>query len=238
MPWKKGLWGHQSQRREPHRPPLLQWIRGRVARFFWYNRPKRKNIPNGHNIHYINGYNICVPKGRKIDHMAIKYTNIFHSKTFQNLPKLGFMVWKYTIWQLWSGVNVIVTNFGHFYVHRQFFRQKHSKNLNIDPCSCGVYKLFKKAFSFGKATKLPKIFSAVRFCRAYTVTTGTVSVHLTTFHLTTFHLTTFHITTFHITTFHLTTFYLTTFHLTAPDTWQPSAGVRGWAKARCSPWLG
>jgi hypothetical protein len=31
--------------------------------------------------------------------MAIKYTNIFHSKTLQNLPKFGFLVLKYTIWQ-------------------------------------------------------------------------------------------------------------------------------------------
>jgi hypothetical protein len=27
------------------------------------------------------------------------YTKIFHSKTLQNLPKLGFLVWKQTIWQ-------------------------------------------------------------------------------------------------------------------------------------------
>jgi hypothetical protein len=31
--------------------------------------------------------------------MVIKYTNIFHSKALQNLPKLGFLVWKQTIWQ-------------------------------------------------------------------------------------------------------------------------------------------
>jgi hypothetical protein len=33
-----------------------------------------------------------IPNGRKIDQMAIKYTNIFHRKSFQNLPKLGFLV--------------------------------------------------------------------------------------------------------------------------------------------------
>jgi hypothetical protein len=33
--------------------------------------------------------------------MVIKYTKIFRSKTFQNLPKLGFLVWKQTIWQPW-----------------------------------------------------------------------------------------------------------------------------------------
>jgi hypothetical protein len=32
--------------------------------------------------------------------MAIKYT-ILHCKTLQNLTKLGFLVWKYTIWQPW-----------------------------------------------------------------------------------------------------------------------------------------
>jgi hypothetical protein len=31
--------------------------------------------------------------------MDIKYTNIFLCKTLQNLPKFGFLVWKYTIWQ-------------------------------------------------------------------------------------------------------------------------------------------
>jgi hypothetical protein len=40
--------------------------------------------------------------------MAVKYskwpknTNIFHSKALPNIPKLGFLVWKYTIWQPWS----------------------------------------------------------------------------------------------------------------------------------------
>jgi hypothetical protein len=28
----------------------------------------------------------------------MKYTNSFHYKTLQNLPKLGFLVWKKTIW--------------------------------------------------------------------------------------------------------------------------------------------
>jgi hypothetical protein len=34
--------------------------------------------------------------------MVIKYTNIYHSKAIQNLPKLGFLVWKQNIWQPWS----------------------------------------------------------------------------------------------------------------------------------------
>jgi hypothetical protein len=36
--------------------------------------------------------------------MAISNTNLFHCKTFQNLPKLGFLVGKQTIWQYWSQV--------------------------------------------------------------------------------------------------------------------------------------
>jgi hypothetical protein len=33
--------------------------------------------------------------------MAIKYYYVFHCKTLQNLPKLGFLVWNYAIWQPW-----------------------------------------------------------------------------------------------------------------------------------------
>jgi hypothetical protein len=42
-----------------------------------------------------------IPNGRKIFQMIIKYHNIFHSKALQNLPKLGFLDWKYAIWQPW-----------------------------------------------------------------------------------------------------------------------------------------
>jgi hypothetical protein len=38
----------------------------------------------------------------KIFQMAVKYINLTQSKTLQNLPKLGFLVWKQTIWQPWS----------------------------------------------------------------------------------------------------------------------------------------
>jgi hypothetical protein len=40
-----------------------------------------------------------MPNDRKILQMTIKYSSIFHSKTLQNLPNLGFLVWKQTIWQ-------------------------------------------------------------------------------------------------------------------------------------------
>jgi hypothetical protein len=53
---------------------------------------------------YQNGKNVPkwpqnIPNGCKIDEMSIKFTNIFYCKTLQNLPKLEFLVWKYTIWQ-------------------------------------------------------------------------------------------------------------------------------------------
>jgi hypothetical protein len=31
--------------------------------------------------------------------MVIYYTNLFHYKTLKNLPKSGFLVWKFAIWQ-------------------------------------------------------------------------------------------------------------------------------------------
>jgi hypothetical protein len=37
--------------------------------------------------------------------MVKKRTKIFYCKTLQNLPKLGFLVWKQTIWQPWSWVS-------------------------------------------------------------------------------------------------------------------------------------
>jgi hypothetical protein len=39
---------------------------------------------------YAKTYHII--SGRKIVGLAIKYNNIFHCKTLQNLPKLGFLV--------------------------------------------------------------------------------------------------------------------------------------------------
>jgi hypothetical protein len=49
-----------------------------------------------------------MPNGNKICQMAGKLTkwpctNIFHYKTPQNLPPLGFLVPKETIWQPWVG---------------------------------------------------------------------------------------------------------------------------------------
>jgi hypothetical protein len=68
--------------------------------FSWHNIPKRgkiyqitKALPKDYKI-----YQITV----KYTKIAVKYTNIFHYKSVQNLPKLAFLVWKYTIWQPWS----------------------------------------------------------------------------------------------------------------------------------------
>jgi hypothetical protein len=50
-----------------------------------------KNIPNGQQT-IPNGHKICIPNGRKIDKMVIKYTNVVNSKALPNSPKLGFLV--------------------------------------------------------------------------------------------------------------------------------------------------
>jgi hypothetical protein len=68
-----------------------------VARFFLVQQIKTgKNIPN-------DDKNTKLPKHKpndcKIDHIAIKYANIFHYKALHNLPKVEFLVRKYTIWQ-------------------------------------------------------------------------------------------------------------------------------------------
>jgi hypothetical protein len=52
--------------------------------FLGPNIPKWKNIPNDYKP-----YQIAI-NGRKI--LVIKYTNIFHSKALQNIPKLGYLV--------------------------------------------------------------------------------------------------------------------------------------------------
>jgi hypothetical protein len=64
-----------------------------------------QNIPNGHKI---------FPMAAKIDQTIIKYSKIFHYKTLQNLPKLGFLVWKtnhlatlvYIVWWMLSSINM------------------------------------------------------------------------------------------------------------------------------------
>jgi hypothetical protein len=67
--------------------------------FSWYNIPNRGKIYQI-TLKYLK-WPQHIPNGRKIDHTTIKYTNIFHRKTLQNLPKLGFLVRKYAISQPW-----------------------------------------------------------------------------------------------------------------------------------------
>jgi hypothetical protein len=60
-----------------------------------YNIPKRgKNIPNDHKT-YLSAIN-----GPYKYKMTLKWTNIFHSKAFQNIPKVFFD----TIWQPWRSI--------------------------------------------------------------------------------------------------------------------------------------
>jgi hypothetical protein len=65
-----------------------------LARFFLVQHTKMgkntlkwpQDSPNGHKV---------IWNGSKIDRMAKTLTNNFHWKTLQNLPKLGFLAWKY-----------------------------------------------------------------------------------------------------------------------------------------------
>jgi hypothetical protein len=70
-----------------------------------------------------------------MEQVSIKYTDIFHCKPLQNLPKFGFLVWKQTIWQLCGGAE------GREVLSRQ------GKEQNIKLFSLGVlfdgrFKLF------------------------------------------------------------------------------------------------
>jgi hypothetical protein len=60
--------------------------------FSWFNVPKLEKMDKI-TVQYIKFPQI-VPTSRKTEQIAIKYTNIFHCKTPQNLPKLGFLVLK------------------------------------------------------------------------------------------------------------------------------------------------
>jgi hypothetical protein len=87
----------------------LFWVKN--TNFFnWNSAPRIQGCQIFPGTIYQNGENIpnlpqlCqmywnIPNGREIFQMAIKYTNFFHFKALQNVPKLEFWVWKYTIWQ-------------------------------------------------------------------------------------------------------------------------------------------
>jgi hypothetical protein len=60
---------------------------------------------------------IKYPKCPKIFQKDLKYINIFPSKALQNLPKLGFLVRKETIWQPWLEAFAAVLSY--FMGHRR-----------------------------------------------------------------------------------------------------------------------
>jgi hypothetical protein len=69
-----------------------------------------ENIPKCHKIYQMAGKLTYI--------IAIKYTSIFHCKTLPNLSFLGFLVWKYTIWQPCRNV----VNVGGFFGPRNLLR--------------------------------------------------------------------------------------------------------------------
>jgi hypothetical protein len=62
--------------------------------------------------------------------MAIKYTNIFQSKTLQNLPELGFLVRKQTIWQPCSAAAAAAACFLAL-LHNNHFKKQRKKRSQI-----------------------------------------------------------------------------------------------------------
>jgi hypothetical protein len=64
------------------------------------------------------------------------YTSIFHYKALQNLPKLGFLVWKQTIWKpcLGPGLWYLVSGANTTIMSKEQQRKKYSgafQNKNI-----------------------------------------------------------------------------------------------------------
>jgi hypothetical protein len=69
----------------------------RFARFFLVQNTKTMKL-----YQMTMNYTKCplnITKDRKMDKVFMKYTNIFHCKTIQNLSKFGFWVRRQTIWQ-------------------------------------------------------------------------------------------------------------------------------------------
>jgi hypothetical protein len=74
--------------------------------FSWHNIPKRGSVYQNESQIIPNCIKIYQIVLKYMYQVALKYTNIFHSKAFQNIPKLVFLYWKYTIWQPWSTYGV------------------------------------------------------------------------------------------------------------------------------------
>jgi hypothetical protein len=66
--------------------------------FSWSKHTKTGKVCKMGTIYIYQTANI-ISNGHKLFQTVVKYTIIFHSKTLQNIPKLGFLVLKWTIWQ-------------------------------------------------------------------------------------------------------------------------------------------
>jgi hypothetical protein len=86
----------------------------RVARFFLTQYTK--TVKKRQTYQNITKWPWNIPDDNKIFQMTVKYTNMFLCKALQNLPKLGFLVWKYTIWQHWTRHQALFMN-----IHRAKF---------------------------------------------------------------------------------------------------------------------
>jgi hypothetical protein len=82
---------------DPARNPSGGHTSAGLPDFSSHNLPKRGKIDKM-TINYMK-WPQNIPKCGKIDQTDLKCTNIFHCKIKQNLPKLGFLVRKYSIWQ-------------------------------------------------------------------------------------------------------------------------------------------
>jgi hypothetical protein len=93
------------------------------CQIFWHNIPKRgiyqiaTKLPNGHKM--------CQMAIIYIFQMGIKYSNLFHSNALRNLPKLGFFVWKITIWQPCSQCHGAEKFPVGVASHNQWFEERH-----------------------------------------------------------------------------------------------------------------
>jgi hypothetical protein len=85
--------------------------------------------------------------------MGTKYTKFFHSKAFQNGSKLGFLVWKYPIWQPWCGENKRVGV-------RSFARTRLSRKWELT-CSS---KCWPSCWGANPGSFDSRLFSAAKLC--------------------------------------------------------------------------
>jgi hypothetical protein len=99
--------------------------------------------------------------------ITIKYTIMFHSKALQNIPKSGFLVWKYTIWQPWIGpiIFFLPTTF-----QKHFFKETFSDHFKVCPYQFSSKKVCSYQFCSNK-------ICSYQFC-SYKVSNKICSYHL------------------------------------------------------------